>query len=426
MYIRILLMACSILSGISFAALANQIAVVECIDYPGKDPGVWNALHAAEDGKVYTGLCTHSGSAHLYRYDPESNRNENLFDIAEFLGERKKGIRTTGKIHTSIVPDGEGNIFFGTLNAAVGPHNIDYTSWGGGHWLSYNLETGILSDLGLVAPGIGLYTVNIDPQRKLLFGLGFTGYLYKHEIETGKTLNLGRVSNWDICRNTVIDDEGNVYGCFPIGRIWKYDTKSGNVDDLEPRIPYDPTVYPVQVERPMIDRTGDWRQVVWDPVERVIYGVTTGSGSILFKFDPFDGIEGSITELGKLCAPKYLNSKEKAIPFSTLAFTLDVKKRKIYFVASARTFTSGRYFETLNAPGNFHLIEFDLKTNQRKDLGILQSLDGRRVFGCEAAAVSLDGTLYFVGLVEVNDPDKSTKKLDGIPSALHLIKYKPR
>ena len=413
-------------AAIALAAPAGRIARVECIEYPGKDPGVWNALHAAQDGRVYTGLCTHSGSAHFYRYDPATNKNENLYDIAEFLGERRKGIRTSGKIHTPIVPDGKGSIYFGTINAAAGPHNVDYTTWQGGHWLRYDLKSGTLFDLGLVAKGVGLYTLDIDPKRQLLFGLGFTGYFYRHDIRSGKTTNLGRVSNWDICRNTVTDDLGNVYGCFPIGKIWKYDAKTGKINDLSVRIPYDPTIYPVQVERPMIDRTGDWRTVVWDSAERVIYGVTTGSGSILFRYDPFDGPEGKVTELGKLCAPRYMETNQKGIPFSTLALTLDSKGQKIYFVASARTFNSGRYFETLNAPGNFHLIRFDLKTNEREDLGILQSVDGRRVFGCEAATISRDGTLYFAGLAEVNDADKATKTLDGIPSAMHLIKYRPR
>jgi hypothetical protein len=422
----ILVIACLMASGAALASSADRIAKVECIEYPGRDPGVWNALYAAEDGNVYTGLCTHSGSAHFYRYDPETGKNENLYDIAEFLSERRKGIRTSGKIHTPIVSDGKGGLYFGTLNAASGPHNVDYTSWKGGHWLRYDLESGTLSDLGLVAPGIGLYTIDIDPQRQLLFGLGFTGYFYRHDIRNGKTTNLGRVCNWDICRKTITDDLGNVYGCFPIGKIWKYDAKTEKINDLSVRIPYDPTIYPVQVERPMIDRTGDWRAVVWDPAERVIYGVTTGSGSILFRYDPFDGPQGKVTELGKLCAPRYMEGNQKAIPFSTLTLTINSKTQKIYFIASARTFQSGRYFETLNAPGNFHLIQFDLKTNERQDMGILQSKDGRRVFGCEAGTIARDGTLYFAGLVEVDDVSKATKTLDGIPSAMHLIKIKPR
>lgn len=420
------LMVVLLCAGAAFSQVGERTAKLDCVEYPGSDPGIWNAVHAAEDGKVYTGLCTHAGRAHLYVYDPVAGTHKNLYDIAEFLGERGKGIRTSGKIHTRIVPDGKGNLYLATLNAAAGPHNIDYTSWEGGHWLRFDLETQSLEDLGRVAPGVGLYTINIDARRQLLFGLGFTGYLYRHDLKKGVTANLGRVSNWDICRNSVVDDLGNVYGCFPIGRVWKYDAETERVIDLSVRIPFDPTTYPVQIERPMIDRTGDWRVVHWDPVERVIYGVTTGSGSILFRFDPFDGPDGTVTELGRLCAPRYLDSKQKAIPFSTLAFALDSQRRKIYFVASARTFRRGRYFETLNAAGNFHLIAYDLKSRTREDLGVLQARDGRRVFGCEAATVAADGTVYLVGLAEVTDPDRATKRLGDIPAALHLMRYDPR
>ena len=119
---RILAVTCLL---VALAASAERIAQVECISYPGRDPGVWNGLFAAQDGKVYTGLCTHSGSAHFYRYDPATGENENLYDIAEFLGERRRGIRTSGKIHTPIVSDGKGGLYFGTLNNLIDTCDFD-------------------------------------------------------------------------------------------------------------------------------------------------------------------------------------------------------------------------------------------------------------------------------------------------------------
>ncbi len=41
------------------------------------------------------------------------------------------------------------------------------------------------------------------------------------------------------------DDEGNVYGSFPIGRIWKYDPKQDRIHDLRgTRLPLDPRATP--------------------------------------------------------------------------------------------------------------------------------------------------------------------------------------
>ena len=63
-------------TGVALTA-ADRIALVECIEYPGRDPGVWNALYAAEDGRVYSGLCTHSGSAHFRdAYDHDDRHHD--------------------------------------------------------------------------------------------------------------------------------------------------------------------------------------------------------------------------------------------------------------------------------------------------------------------------------------------------------------
>jgi hypothetical protein len=175
----------------------------------------------------------------------------------------------------------------------------------------------------------------------------------------------------------------------------------------------------------MIDRTYDWRAIEWDPVEKVAYGVTCGSGAILFKFDPDDGPEGKITPLVKMCDSKFLKGDRKDIPFSTLAFALDSKSRKVYFVPSAREYNINKSAETFGTGQASHLIVYDIKTGKRMDLGALQTKDGRKVLGCEAASVGPDGTLYICGQVEVKDPQKATRKNAEIAAALQLLIFRP-
>ncbi len=403
----------------------ENICLVETREYPGRDPYMWDALYAAKNGEVYTGLITEGVSSHFYKYVPSQDKNVLLYDMADFLGERGKGIRTSGKIHNKPVEDNDGNIYFVPLSNGSGPLKIDYTSWRGGHWLKYDPKSEVLENLGLVDEGLGCYPLAIDTDRKYLFGVGFTGYFYRFDLKTRITKNFGRVTNWDICRNIFCDDMGNVYGSFPIGRIWKYDAELENVIDLSIRVPFDPTIYPSQLLNPMIDRTYDWRAVEWDPVDKVAYGVTCGSGSLLFRFEPHNGPEGKITPLVKLCDTRFLDSERKDIPYSTLAFTVDSKNKKVYFVPSAREYNSERYSETFGSGQSHHLIMYDIKTSKRIDLGALQTTDGRKVFGCEAASVGPDGTLYICGQVEVQDPAKATNKVRNIPVALQLIIYKP-
>jgi hypothetical protein len=408
-----------------YAQSSHDICFVETKEYPGKDNAMWDALYAAKNGAVYTGLITEGGSSHFYSYLPPKNENILIADIAEFLGERGKGIRTSGKIHNKPVEDNDGNIYFVPMNNGSGPRTIDYTSWIGGHWMKYNPAKGVLENMGLVDEGIGCYPLTIDVQRKYLFGVGFTGYFYRFDLEKHITKNFGRVANWDICRDIFCDDDGNVFGCFPVGRVWKYDAKKEKVVDLSIQIPYDPTIYPTQLMNPMIDRTCDWRAVEWDPVEKVAYGVTCGSGSILFRFDPHEGKEGNIKPLVKMCDGKFAESDRKDIPYATLAFAVDSRNRKIYFVPSARDYSTSEYVETFGSGQSHHLIMYDIQAKKRIDLGALQTQDKRRVFGCEAASVGPDGTVFICGQVEVSDPRQATGHIGKIPVSLQLIIYKP-
>lgn len=395
--------------------------LVEVRPYPVRDRAMWDGLYAARDGRVYSGLIAEGESAHFFVYDPAKDRNELLFDMAEFLRERGRGIRTSGKIHNKPVEDDQGNIYFVPLNNGSGPRTIDFTSWQGGHWLRYDPRSRRLENMGLVDEGTGIYPLAIDTRRRRLFGIGFTGYLYRFDLDTRTTKNLGRVSNWDVCRDIFCDDEGNVFGSFPVGRVWKYDARTEQVLDLSIRMPYDPTIWPTQLGNPMIDRSCDWRAVEWDPIGKVAYGVTCGSGSILFRYDPHAGPEGRFTPLGRICDSRFLQGDRKDIPYSPLSLAVDCRRGKVYFVPSARAFSVAGYAETFGSNEVHHLIEYDIARSQRIDRGPMQTADGRRVFGCEAASVAPDGTLYLCAQVEIRDKSEATGRAGGLPVALGLV-----
>jgi len=406
-------------------AQENKICIVVTREYPGRDPVMWDGLYAASDGKVYSALINEGESAHFYVYDPDTKKNILLCDMADFLGERGKGIRSTGKIHNKPVEDNEGNIYFVTMSNGSGPNTFDYTSWKGGHWMKYNPGKNEMEDMGLVDQGIGCYPLAIDRNRGFLYGIGFTGYFYRFDLKSRVTKNFGRVSNWDICRDIFCDDEGNVYMSNPTSQVTMYDVKKEKVCETSLRTPYDPSIFPAQLRNPMIDRTNIWRAVEWEPVDKVAYGVTCGSGSILFRFDTHDGPEGKITPLVKMCDSKFLQGDPKDIPYSTLAFAVDSRNKRVYFAPSARGFSIQRYEETYGSKEGHHLIMYDIKTDKRVDLGIMQTADGRKIFGSEAASVAPDGTVYICGQAEVKDKKSGTRMIGDIPAELHLIIYKP-
>jgi hypothetical protein len=122
---------------------------------------------------------------------------------------------------------------------------------------------------------------------------------------------------------------------------------------------------------------------------------------------------------------KFVESDRKDIPYSTLAFALDSRNKKIYFVPSAREYSTNEYVETFGSGQSHHLNLYDIKTDKRTDLGAMQTIDRRSVFGCEAASVGPDGTVFICGQVEVRDPRQATGHIGNIPVSLQLIIYKP-
>jgi hypothetical protein len=395
--------------------------------FPGnkKDDSMWSGMYTAKSGKIYIGLCTHADASNFYEFDPLKKEIIHIADLTIFKGERGEGIRTSGKIHVVFVEDKEGNIYFGDFCEDNGPESIDPASYRGAHWFKYNPIEKKLTNLGLISYNSGLLGLAIDKERDMLYGLAEDGHLYVYDIQKNITADKGRVDDWDICRTIAADDQGNIYGAYPVNSIWKYDPKDDRIYDLkEPKVPNDNRVSPRTMSNPKIDRKTLWRIIEWEPNEKVFYGITNAD-SRLFKFDPKIGKEGKITPLKLMCADKYLNDDPKKIPIATLAFT--IAKAKIYFapvasvafdysaeswdVKDERKFTS--LITNRKQPPISVLVEYNIKTDFRRELGQMITKDGEKVFGLGAAVFSpLDNKLYFVGAVEEDDPEKIAGEIE--------------
>lgn len=421
---------------------AEKTVLVECYAFPGghREDSMWSAVYGARSGKVYVGLSTHAEAAHFYEFDPATKAMFHVADLTEFKGERGRAVRTTGKIHVRMGEDDEGNIYFGDLCEDTGPECMDPASYGGPHWFRYCPAERRLESLGRINRHWGLLGFAIDAQRRRLYGLAEDGHLYAHDLARRATRDLGRVDDWDICRTIFADDEGNVYGSYPAGRIWKYDPQRDRVFDLDGvRLPIDERLLPRTMSNPMLDRKVTWRVVEWDPAERAAYGIVCGD-SLLFRFDPHDGPQGRITPLVRMCAERYLQADPRYIPLATLALTIGTDHRLYYApvisvafdyagvswdVADERKFTAALTGERL--PPQSVLVVYDPPTRCRRELGLMRTIDGRRVFGLGGACTGrVDGRIYFVGAVEEADSRWAANRIDGRwPYRMALITYTP-
>jgi hypothetical protein len=432
-----------VLAALTARADADQIVTLQAHRFTGGsglEDSMWSALYAAKSGKLYIGLSTHAEAAHFYEFDPQSNAMHHVADMTVFKEERGEGIRTTGKIHVRMSEDAQGRIYFGDFCEDTGPECVDPASYRGPHWFRYDPALQQLENLGQINRQWGLLGCVFEPKYQRVYGLAEDGHLYALDLKTRVTADLGRVDDWDICRTIFADDEGNVYGSYPIGRVWKYDPQKDRLFDLRgTRLPLDPRATPRTMSNPLIDRKVYWRVIEWDPKDRVAYGIIVGD-SMLFKFDPYAGPEGTITPLVRLCAERYLSADPSLIPVSTLALTIS-RDHRIYYapvvsvafdyagiswdVADERKFTS--HLTGKDVPPESALVVYDIASKQRRELGLMRTQDGRRVFGLGGACTGQkDGKLYFVGAVEESDPKRVANKIDNKwPFSMSLLCYTP-
>jgi len=436
-----LAMSWPLLAVATLASAAEPAVVkVETYRFAGREDSMWSAVYGAQSGKIYAGLSTHAEAAHFYEFDPAGRTMHHVADLTEIKGERGKAIRTTGKIHVRMGEDAAGNVYFGDFCEDTGPECIDPESYRGPHWFRYNPKTRLLENLGQINRQWGLLGLVFEPKYQRVYGLAEDGHLYMLDLGTRTTRDLGRVDDWDICRTIFCDDRGNVYGSYPVGRIWKYDPRLDQTLDLTTvRLPIDARYSPRTMSNPMIDRKTLWRVIEWDPRDRVAYGVLCGD-SMLFKFDPYAGPEGRITPLVRMCADRYLEADPRVIPVATLALTIS-RTHLIYYapvvavafdysgtswdVADERKFTA--HLAGRKLPPETVLVVYDPQTGRRKELGTMRTPDGRRVFGLGGACTGQrDGKIYFVGAVEERDPAHVVNRIDDQwPYSMALVCYTP-
>ena len=334
--------------------------------------GNWAALLAASDGKVYAGLAYHGGDGHMVYYDSKTDTMHDVGNLTALTGESHLHRGPQSKIHAKFGEGKDGRIYFATHAGMWWNYARFGTKEGypGAHWMAFEPKTGRVEDFGTGPVNEGINTGAYDPVFNRIYGLTHPrAHFVYYDVATHKSVDMGRLNNWEsICRTLGIDDEGNVYGSFGLGRIFKYDPRKDAIEELAAQIPIRPKG--ISLGRDYNKSETAWRTVVWDRETRQFYGIEE-SATILFSFNPRSG---EVHRLGQLCIPGFEDRRD--IPFATLSLTLG-HDRKLYYGASGREFDYGGS----EGAATSHLITWDLKTGKKEDLGEMLLEDGRRVTG---------------------------------------------
>lgn len=415
----------AVLSMSSLALADARKITVEFRVFPGlaEMDGNWAALTVAHDGRVFAGLACHGCDGHVVMYEPKADRMVDLGNLTALAGEANLGRGNQSKVHAKFGEDKDGRIFFGThagwwFNyARVGTKE----GYPGAHWMVFDPAKSAVQDLGLGPRYEGINTGAYDPKFNRIYGLTHPrGHFVYYDVATAKTVDIGRINNWEsICRTLAIDDDGHVYGNFGMGQIYRFDPRKNEITELPVHVPT--RQKGVSLGRDYLKSETHWRTVVWDQQSKKFYGVDE-SASLLFSYEPHAGPYGKVEELGQLCVKGNENARD--IPYATLTLALG-RDRKLYYAVPGREFDYGASADA----GVSHLLTYDLTTREMEDLGEMLLPDGRRVIGLNSADTAPDGTVYFVGAIEVRaDQSHSAEfagKVGGIPYRLALVIYRP-
>ena len=411
-------------SAAAFAASAPTVHIDHRV-FPNLErmDGNWAALFAASDGKVYAGLAYHGGGGHLVYYDAKNDSMHDVGDLTVLCGESALHRGPQSKIHAKFGEGKDGRIYFGTHAGLWWNYARFATKEGypGEHWMAFDPKTGRVEDFGIGVPNEGINTGAYDPRFNRIYGLTHPrGHFVYYDVAVHKTTDMGRIDNWEsIGRTLGIDDEGNVYGSFGQGQIFKYDPRADRITELSARVPI--REKGISLGRDYWKSETAWRTVVWDKQTRRFYGIDE-SATNLFWFDPKAGAAGEVKQIGQLAIAGFEDRRD--VPYATLSLTLG-HDRKLYYGAAAREFDYGG---SAGAEAS-HLISYDLKDGRKQDLGAMHLEDGSRVLGTNAADTGPDGTVYLVGAIEVkpkgSEPPAAGGRIAGVPYRLALLIYRP-
>lgn len=407
------------------ADAASKNVTVEYRYFPGLATmtGNWAALKAASDGKVYVGLACNGCDGHLVFFDSKKDRMVDVGDVTRLAGENGLGLGPQSKIHTKFGEGKDGRIYFAThaeerFNYARFATEEGYP---GSHYMAYDPQTGKVQDFGIGPRFEGANTGAYDPQFNRIYGLTDSlGHFVYYDVATGAKVDKGRINNNDsVCRTLGIDDQGNVYGSFGHGQIFKYDPRTDGISELSAQLPIRPKG--ISLGRDYNKAETAWRVVVWDQQTKRFYGVEE-SASTLFSFDPAAPADSQVQRLGQMSIPAFESRRD--VPYATLSLTMG-KDRKLYYAAAGAEFD---YSGSAGVAAS-HLITYDLNSGKTEDLGEMHLPDGRPVLGTNSADTGPDGTIYFVGAVNVKiapGSDEYGGKIQGTPYRLALFIYHPK
>ena len=360
--------------------------VFDCL--PAHD-STWG-LCTSVDGAIYPAACGESTgglSVFILRYDPLKRRTDYLVECSPALGQPPDdGRATQSKIHYCLLPSAEGLLYCST-HASGAP--VGHPGWGpmhtwddpdvrfpGAHIFTLDPVSCKIDDFGIGPQREGSRCLALDEKRRKLYGITWPrNHLYVYYIDERRYVDMGRIG--DINPQAIwLDRDGNAYTTDDYGRFLRIDGETNEIVGLRTRCPHE------------WYRHG-WHNVPYDVVPApdwsCVYGCDWGYESHIWRFDPYDGPDGSVQDLGRALGPRDLKT-DSALEHHNVRGLVFGADGKLYF--TMRIPHQGRMPQ--------HLARLDVKTLEREIVAVLEFGD-HQPSAIASAAPDFYGNLYFAG-----------------------------
>lgn len=273
--------------------LINQTGVRQYV-YPldFSHNAIWDSA-VSPDGKLFYGLASEiftSNYVRLCEYDYDTHSVREHFRAEDVILPQDRAIRAS-KFHTSIHFIDRDHMIMTTHTTDKSPAHPTWMPYGyyhhlwegfaGSHILTYDRATGKAENLGVPALHESIYGSCYDPDHRALFSMGFfKGHLYRYDLDTRRAVDLGKASEGFSFRLARASD-GNLYGATRSGWVFRVDTRTCRIEDLNYRFHHYSATYPRQFTNISVGRTGpDGRLYMAVMYDHRIYALDPASGKI--------------------------------------------------------------------------------------------------------------------------------------------------
>jgi len=328
----------------------------------------------------------------LVSYDPQADKVRYLLDVAEALGEPPdNGHATHSKIHYCLVPSDDGTLYGATHCTGAPLGDFVWRPWNcwddpqrmftGFHIFNYDPEREKLEDFGNMSPNEGSRAMALCQRHGKLVGVTYPrDHFYVFDLESNEYRDLGRIGDVN-SQSVFLDRDERAYTVDDLGYLVRYDPDADELTHLDVRLPY--TSY----------RDGSYN-LIYDSVPSLdgesIYGVHWNVDirlldNRLFRYDPGDGPEGRIRDLGWAFRPKEAGPAWQDFQNHHTGGLVFGPDDHLYFST----------YVHWKEPKGMYLIRMNTATGEREELGPVMDSEGKTAEYIAKATAGFDGRLYF-------------------------------